>query len=64
MDRFKLVSPYQPTGDQPEAIDGLVAGIENGIDEQVLLGVTEFRQDLHDGKRYRPRQPADACSGA
>ncbi len=40
MDRFKLVSPYQPTGDQPEAIDGLVAGIENGIDEQVLLGVT------------------------
>ena len=40
MDKFKLVSPYQPTGDQPEAIDGLVAGIENGIDEQVLLGVT------------------------
>ena len=40
MDKFKLVSPYQPTGDQPEAIDGIVAGIENGIDEQVLLGVT------------------------
>ena len=40
MDKFKLVSPYQPTGDQPEAIDGLMAGIENGIDEQVLLGVT------------------------
>ena len=40
MDKFKLVSPYQPTGDQPEAIDGLVAGIDNGIDEQVLLGVT------------------------
>ena len=40
MDKFKLVSPYKPTGDQPEAIDGLVAGIENGIDEQVLLGVT------------------------
>jgi len=40
MDRFKLVSPYQPTGDQPEAIDTLVNGIENGIDEQVLLGVT------------------------
>ena len=40
MDKFKLVSPYQPTGDQPEAIDGLVAGIENGIDEQVLLGIT------------------------
>ncbi len=40
MDTFKLVSQYQPTGDQPEAIDALVAGIENGIDEQVLLGVT------------------------
>ena len=40
MDSFKLVSQYRPTGDQPEAIDALVAGIENGIDEQVLLGVT------------------------
>ena len=40
MDSFKLVSPYQPMGDQPEAIDSLVSGIENGIDEQVLLGVT------------------------
>ena len=40
MERFKLVSDYRPTGDQPEAIDRLVAGIENGIDEQVLLGVT------------------------
>ncbi|MEA5151369.1 MAG: excinuclease ABC subunit UvrB [Oscillospiraceae bacterium] len=38
--RFKLVSDYQPTGDQPEAIEGLVSAIENGIDEQVLLGVT------------------------
>ena len=40
MDGFKLHSDYRPTGDQPEAIDTLVAGIENGIDEQVLLGVT------------------------
>ena len=40
MDSFKLVSSYQPTGDQPEAIDRLVEGIENGLDEQVLLGVT------------------------
>ena len=40
MDGFKLVSPYKPMGDQPEAIDALVSGIENGIDEQVLLGVT------------------------
>ena len=40
MDSFKLISPYQPTGDQPEAIDALVAGLQNGLDEQVLLGVT------------------------
>ena len=40
MDHFKLVSDYRPTGDQPEAIDALATAIENGIDEQVLLGVT------------------------
>ena len=40
MEQFKLHSSYQPMGDQPAAIDTLVAGIENGIDEQVLLGVT------------------------
>ena len=40
MDKFKLVSSYAPMGDQPEAINALVSGIENGIDEQVLLGVT------------------------
>lgn len=37
---FQLVSSYQPTGDQPEAIDKLVAGIERGDREQTLLGVT------------------------
>ena len=40
MDSFKLVSKYQPMGDQPEAIDKLVEGINNGYDEQTLLGVT------------------------
>lgn len=40
MEKFKLVSDYRPTGDQPQAIESLVTGIENGIDEQVLLGVT------------------------
>ena len=40
MDHFQLVSDYRPTGDQPEAIDLLTHGIENGIDEQVLLGVS------------------------
>ena len=37
---FKVVSPYEPAGDQPEAIAALAQGLEAGIDEQVLLGVT------------------------
>ena len=37
---FKLVSPYKPTGDQPQAIAKLVQGIQNRIKEQTLLGVT------------------------
>ncbi len=40
MEKFKLVSKYQPTGDQPEAIEKLVEGINRGDREQVLLGVT------------------------
>ena len=40
MDKFQLVSNYAPTGDQPEAIEKLVSGIEAGNREQVLLGVT------------------------
>lgn len=40
MDHFKLVSKYQPTGDQPRAIDSLVKGIQNGDMEQTLMGVT------------------------
>lgn len=37
---FKLVSPYKPTGDQPQAIAQLVEGIQRGDKEQTLLGVT------------------------
>jgi excinuclease ABC subunit B len=37
---FELVSDYKPTGDQPEAIRQLVAGIQEGIEQQTLLGVT------------------------
>ena len=40
MDRFELKSEYRPTGDQPEAIAQLSEGLKNGIEEQVLLGVT------------------------
>ena len=37
---YELVSKYQPTGDQPEAIRKLVNGLKNGIKEQILLGAT------------------------
>ena len=40
MDRFNLESPLVPQGDQPEAIRQLVEGLESGLREQVLLGVT------------------------
>ena len=40
MDHFELVSDYTPAGDQPEAIDKLVEGINSGMKEQTLLGVT------------------------
>lgn len=40
MDRFKLHAPYKATGDQPQAIDKLAAGVEAGMREQTLLGVT------------------------
>ena len=38
--KFRLISDFKPTGDQPQAIDKLVSGIRAGMKEQVLLGVT------------------------
>lgn len=40
MDKFKLVSQFKPTGDQPEAIKSLVDGVKKGYKEQTLMGVT------------------------
>ena len=40
VDKFVLKSEYKPTGDQPEAIDALVRGINSGARMQTLLGVT------------------------
>ncbi len=40
MDHFELHAPFEPTGDQPEAIANLVQGIKDGDHEQTLLGVT------------------------
>lgn len=38
--KFKLVSKYEPTGDQPQAIEQLADGIKAGKKEQILLGAT------------------------
>ena len=40
MPAFEVVSSYTPSGDQPQAIEKLARGIEDGLREQVLLGVT------------------------
>lgn len=40
MDKFHLVSPFKPSGDQPQAIEQIVNGINSGMKEQTLLGVT------------------------
>ena len=40
MNKFVLKAPYKPSGDQPEAIEALARGVMEGMDKQVLLGVT------------------------
>lgn len=40
MPKFQIVSDFKPTGDQPQAVEKLAAGIQNGKEHQVLLGVT------------------------
>ena len=47
---FKLVSEFKPTGDQPEAIDYLVKGINEGKKFHTLLGVTGSRKNFYNGK--------------
>lgn len=47
---FKLHSEYKPTGDQPEAIESLVNGINRGEKYQTLLGVTGSRENIYNGK--------------
>ncbi len=49
---FKLHSEYNPTGDQPQAIEYLSKGIEEGKKFQTLLGVTGSRKNFYNGKYY------------
>lgn len=47
---FKLHSDFKPTGDQPQAIDYLVKGINEGKKFQTLLGVTGSRENFYYGQ--------------
>ena len=58
---FKLVSEYKPTGDQPEAIEYLAKGIEEGKKFQTLLGVTGSRKNFYNGKYYRKSTETNTC---
>ena len=56
MPKFEVVSEYQPSGDQPQAIAKLAEGIENGLKEQVLLGVTGSGKTFTMAKVIEPVQ--------
>jgi len=47
---FKLHSEFKPTGDQPQAIEKLVQGINKGEKFQTLLGVTGSRKNFYNGQ--------------
>ena len=49
---FKINSDFKPMGDQPQAIEKIVDGINKGMKYQTLLGVTGSRKDLYNGKCY------------
>ena len=58
--RFELASTFQPAGDQPQAIDKLVAGFRDGQPCQILHGRHRHRQDIHRRQRHRQHRQADA----
>ena len=57
---FKLHSKFKPTGDQPEAIKGLVEGIKMGEKYQTLLGVTGSRKNFYYSKYNTKSSKADS----
>ena len=52
--KFKLVSKYQPSGDQPQAIEQLVDNIEGGEKAQILDGGDGYGEDLYHEPGHRP----------
>ena len=58
---FELHQPFPPSGDQPEAIDRLVEGIEDGLSYQTLLGVTGSGKTVHHGQCHSAVGAACHC---
>jgi len=58
---FKLVSNFKPTGDQPQAIEKLVDGINRGEKFQTLLGVTGSRKNFYYGEYYWKSTKTNTC---
>ncbi len=58
---FKLVSNYNPTGDQPKAIEYLSNGIKEGKKFQTLLGVTGSRKNIYYGQYNTASSKTYSC---
>lgn len=50
---FEVVSPYEPAGSQPKAIESLVQGVRDGDRYQVFAGRNRLGQDLYHGQDHR-----------
>ena len=61
---FKLQSTYQPKGDQPQAIEALVRGLNDGLKDQVLLGITGSGKTFTDRQRHPAHAAPHARAGA
>ena len=59
MQRFELISEYRPSGDQPAAIEALVNGVNLGLREQTLLGVTGVTLKAARSRIYIPEMSND-----
>ena len=62
-DRFELVSPYKPTGDQPQAIEKLAAGVLAGDKGTDPAGCNRLGQDLYNGECHCQGEPSHPGAG-
>ena len=60
---FKIHSDFKPAGDQPQAIEKLVEGLDKGEKFQTLLGVTGSRKDIYNGECNTKGSKTNSCFG-